>query len=106
MAHSQDWEPVILRKHKGAGPAGPAKPKPKAAVEAKEEPLAHDRVNASISKRIVELRLARRWTQANLAQAINEQLATVRTYENGSAIPSPAVLAKLARALGVPTLRR
>ena len=37
-----------------------------------------------------------------LAQAINEKPQIVQEYESGKAIPSPAILSKLSRILGVP----
>ena len=46
-------------------------------------------------------RLAKKMTQAQLAQAINEKPQIIQEYESGKAIPAPAVLSKLARAWGV-----
>lgn len=114
----QDWEPVIFRKRNGVGAS--ARPIIEvqhrrtgedkvvgarlAKVDADTEELSHARVSVAVSKRIVELRLAKKLTQANLAQMVNEPLATVRSYENGTAIPTPAIKNKLARVLGVATL--
>ena len=46
-------------------------------------------------------RRAKKMTQAQLAQAINEKPQIIQEYESGKAIPAPAVLSKLSRALGV-----
>ena len=40
-------------------------------------------------------------TQKDLATKVNEKPSVIQDYENGKAIPSPALLAKLERVLGV-----
>lgn len=59
-------------------------------------------VPSELKKRIMTARLAKGMTQAALAQAINEKPQVVQEYESGKAIPSPAILSKLSRILGVP----
>jgi putative transcription factor len=61
-----------------------------------------DSVPSELKKRIMTARLAKGMTQAALAQAINEKPQIVQEYESGKAIPSPAILSKLSRILGVP----
>ena len=46
-------------------------------------------------------RLAKKLTQAQLAQQINECPQVVQEYESGKAIPNQQILAKLERVLGV-----
>jgi putative transcription factor len=46
-------------------------------------------------------RQAKGLTQKQLATLINERQSTVTDYESGKAIPNPAVIVKLNRALGV-----
>ena len=58
-------------------------------------------VSSELKKRIMAARLAKKMTQAQLAQAINEKPQVIQEYESGKAIPSPAVLSKLSRVLGV-----
>jgi putative transcription factor len=58
-------------------------------------------VSSDLKKRIMAARLAKKMTQAQLAQAINEKPNVIQEYESGKAIPSPAVLSKLSRVLGV-----
>ena len=58
-------------------------------------------VSSDLKKRIMAARLAKKMTQAQLAQAVNEKPQVIQEYESGKAIPSPAVLSKLSRALGV-----
>ena len=46
-------------------------------------------------------RLAKKLTQAQLAQQINERPQVVQEYESGKAMPNQQILAKLERVLGV-----
>jgi len=48
-----------------------------------------------------QARVAKEWTQADLARQINEKQQVINEYEQGKAIPNQQVLAKLERALGV-----
>jgi len=48
-----------------------------------------------------QARLAKKMTQAALANAINEKPTVIQEYENGKAIPNGAIIQKLNRALGV-----
>jgi putative transcription factor len=48
----------------------------------------------------MQARLAKKMTQAQLAQAINEKPQVIQEYESGKAIPNGAILNKLSRALG------
>ena len=50
---------------------------------------------------IMQARTAKKMTQAQLAQAINEKPQTVQEYEQGKAIPNNQILGKMERALGV-----
>lgn len=40
-------------------------------------------------------------TQKDLAQKINEKPSVIQDYESGKAIPSPQILSKMERSLGV-----
>ena len=46
-------------------------------------------------------RLAKKMTQAQVAQMINEKPQIIQEYESGKAIPNQQILAKLERILGV-----
>ncbi|MFM2376368.1 MAG: hypothetical protein RLZZ165_1465 [Bacteroidota bacterium] len=63
------------------------------------------RISGQTSKKIQSARMSKGMTQRDLAIAIFESLATVQTYENGSAIPSEKILQKMSKSLGV-DLRR
>lgn len=40
-------------------------------------------------------------TQQELARRINEKTSVIQDYESGKAIPSPQILAKIERVLGI-----
>jgi putative transcription factor len=65
----------------------------------------HDRVPTEIRTRIIKARNDKKMTQAQLAMAACLQPRVIQEYERGKAIPDGATLSKLARALGVPTLK-
>ncbi|KAG6539955.1 hypothetical protein Mapa_018704 [Marchantia paleacea] len=49
----------------------------------------------------MQARLEKKFTQAQLAQLINEKPQIVQEYESGKAIPNQLILVKLERVLGV-----
>ena len=59
------------------------------------------KVDKSLSKAIMQARMAKKMTQKDLATAINEKPQVVGQYESGKAIPNPQVISKLERKLGV-----
>lgn len=63
-------------------------------------PAADDRVDKNIARGIQKARLAKQMTQKELAHAIAEKATVVNQYESGKAIPNPAIINKLERALG------
>lgn len=131
MGGGQDWDSVVIRKKKptnsqlkdeaavnaarraGVGvetvkktshvqtTSGKAAHK----LEAETEDFHHEKVSTELKKQIVQARTAKKLTQAQLAQLINEKPQTIQDYESGKAIPNPQILSKLSRVLGV-TLRK
>mmetsp|Transcript_31491 Transcript_31491/g.50843 ORF Transcript_31491/g.50843 Transcript_31491/m.50843 type:complete len:139 (-) Transcript_31491:186-602(-) len=124
----QDWEQVVFRKKTpGAGTsgskavaqarqtgaevetlkkfnAGANRKVPTsntAKLDAETEELHHERVSLTTAQSIQQGRQGKKWTQKQLAQAINEQANLIAEYENGKAIPNPQILVKIERALGV-----
>lgn len=65
------------------------------------EVLAHERVSTDLKKNIMQARLDKKLTQAQLAQQINEKPQIIQEYESGKAIPNQQIIAKLERVLGV-----
>ena len=70
-------------------------------LENETEELTHKTVNAEVKKAIMQGRLAKKLTQAQLAQQINERPQVIQEYESGKAIPNQQILGKLERVLGV-----
>ncbi|XP_057873197.1 multiprotein-bridging factor 1b [Cryptomeria japonica] len=65
------------------------------------EVLSHERVPSELRKNIMQARLDKKLTQAQLAQQINEKPQIIQEYESGKAIPNQQVIVKLERVLGV-----
>ncbi|KAI9187109.1 hypothetical protein LWI28_024467 [Acer negundo] len=65
------------------------------------ESLSHDRVPTELKKAIMQARMDKKFTQAQLAQMINEKPQIIQEYESGKAIPNQQILTKLERTLGV-----
>lgn len=127
---TQDWEPVVLRRTKpkaadlksskavnqalrsGAAvetvrksAAGMNKHSaavaPARKLDETTEPAAVERVAVEVRAAIQKARVAKGWSQAELAKHINERAQVVQEYESGKAAPAQAVLAKMERALEV-----
>jgi len=65
------------------------------------EVLAHEKVSGELKKNIMQGRLDKKLTQAQLAQLINEKPQIIQEYESGKAIPNNQIIVKLERVLGV-----
>ena len=63
------------------------------------EELRHVQVDASLSKAIMQARMAKKMTQKDLGVAINEKQQIVADYEAGRGIPKQQIISKLERAL-------
>jgi len=79
-----------------AAPAAPARK-----LDETTEPAAVERVAAEVRAAIQRARVAKGWSQAELAKRISERAQVVQEYESGRAAPAQAVLAKMERALEV-----
>jgi putative transcription factor len=93
-----------LKKH-DAGSNKTAGGKNMAKLEGETEVFAHETVSSELKKQISQARLAKKLTQAQLGQLINEKPQVINEYESGKAIPNPQVLSKMSRVLGV-TLKK
>lgn len=135
MNGNQDWDQVVIRKKaptsaaaknptavnaairagaavetvkkQGMGNAAAARGPIKSAVKLENdtETFEHERVSSELKKQIQSARLAKKLTQAQLAQMINEKPQLINEYESGKAIPNPQILSKMSRVLGV-TLKK
>jgi putative transcription factor len=72
-----------------------------AALDRETEELHHERVNKDAARAMQQARIAKEWTQADLARHVNEKQQVINEYEQSKAIPNQQVLSKLERALGV-----
>uniref|UniRef100_A0A7N0V5W3 HTH cro/C1-type domain-containing protein n=1 Tax=Kalanchoe fedtschenkoi TaxID=63787 RepID=A0A7N0V5W3_KALFE len=70
-------------------------------LDEETEVLSHDRVPTELKKSIMQGRMDKKLTQAQLAQLINEKPQIIQEYESGKAIPNQQIILKLERALGV-----
>uniref|UniRef100_A0A6T7BL95 HTH cro/C1-type domain-containing protein n=1 Tax=Florenciella parvula TaxID=236787 RepID=A0A6T7BL95_9STRA len=71
-----------------------------AKLDRETDELKHRTVDKSLSKAIMQARLAKKMNQKQLGTAINEKPQVIQQYEAGKAIPNPQVISKLERALG------
>lgn len=90
----QQWEPVTLSKKRPAPQRKPHKPD-----EEEDDKVA--RVSQELRMAVQRARLAKEMTQRDLAKQINEKASVVNDYESGRAVPTPNIISKLQRALGV-----
>merc|ERR1711939_1223836 len=65
------------------------------------ETFRHETVSHDFKMALQQARLAKKISQAQLAQQINEKGSVINEYEGGKAIPNGAIINKLNRALGV-----
>ncbi|XP_077251119.1 multiprotein-bridging factor 1b-like [Tasmannia lanceolata] len=70
-------------------------------LDEETENLAHERVPTELKKSIMQARMNKKFTQAQLAQMINEKPQVIQEYESGKAIPNQQIIGKLERVLGV-----
>ena len=72
-----------------------------AKLENETEDFHLEKVSSNLKTQIIQARTAKKMTQVQLAQAINEKPQIIQEYESGKAIPNPQVLSKMSRILGV-----
>jgi ribosome-binding protein aMBF1 (putative translation factor) len=111
----QDWKPVVLRNNKATTTVNKDKEintTPKIIYEggAKLSSLtdntdggSHETVGKQLGGEIMAARIARKWTQADLAKNIKGGLDVhiIKNYENGTAIRNSAIIQKIQSALGI-----
>ncbi|MQL75449.1 hypothetical protein Taro_007826 [Colocasia esculenta] len=70
-------------------------------LDEETENLTHEKVSMELKKNIMQARMDKKLTQAQLAQLINEKPQVIQEYETGKAIPNQQIITKLERVLGV-----
>jgi putative transcription factor len=118
MNHYQDWDPVIIRgkvnkekeKEKYVKFMGQEIKLPKRSQysgKTREQKLdeielgTHKKVSKETALTIQKARVAKQYTQKDLAGLINVSTDIISSYESGKAIPDPKIMQKLRRVLGV-----
>ena len=116
MNHYQDWDPVIIRgkvnkekeKEKYVKFMGQEIKLPKRSQysgKTREQKLdetelgTHKKVSKDTALTIQKARVAKQYTQKDLAGLINVSTDIISSYESGKAIPDPKVMQKLRRVL-------
>ena len=94
----QDINDVVWKKNKKPTTKSSGISKNKKLEDDNEE-LKVDKVSFSLKNAIRDARIAKKLTQKQLAQMINEKADVIQNYENGKAIPDQRLLNKLRRIL-------
>ena len=107
----QDWDPMILNKKtkpdksKDGGSSNTVKYSDEAhrlrKIENNDEVQPIAKVSHNLKLEIQKARTAKKLSQKQLANLINQQESVVKDYESGKAIPDNNVINKLSKALGV-----
>jgi len=123
----QDWNSVVLKKNPNAKPktahglaeakatgavevqkkfdAGTNKtahvPKNAAKIDAETEDFHHAHVTLEFKLALQKARLAKKWSQADLAKQLAVKQSVINDYESGKAIPDGSLISKMNRVLGV-----
>lgn len=104
MSH-QDFKPLLLKTVKNQ--PKPVHTRPDAGffrdVKAMNETenFQVQTMGKTAAAEIVKGRLAKNWSQKDLAMHLNVQMDIVKAYENGTAIPNPALVSRIKKLLGV-----
>jgi ribosome-binding protein aMBF1 (putative translation factor) len=100
MHPTQDWETVVLTKAIKIEQKGPAEVKPKAPEVFREDIKALPKVDVSLQQAIQQARLTKKMSQKDLAQRLNQPLALIQQYENGTVtLPNNQFIANLEKVL-------
>jgi len=57
-------------------------------LDSEQETFRHEKVSKEVKTAIMQARTAKKLTQAQLAQQLNQKLDVVQSYESGKAIPN------------------
>jgi putative transcription factor len=100
----QDFKEVVFTKQSTSNSAS-NRPHVEVSKEARldqdHENVAHKRVGLGLGRQIQQARLAKRFSQKDLAMHLNVKPDIILAYENGKAIPNPTLLQKMRHLLQV-----
>ena len=110
----QDWNTVIIHGKNIVSKNKKTTKKPKSKVNSnttndknmrklddEQDSFKHERVSKKVTTAIMQGRMAKKLTQANLAAALSLKVDIIRSYESGKAIPNNLILTKMQKILGV-----
>jgi len=95
-AHHQDWDPVVLRRRRGAVSPARAGPLRRPGAEDDSPPRKFD---GEFVKQVVAARTIRGWKRSDLARALGVKTAVVDDLETRRLVYSPDLMTKLKRVL-------
>jgi ribosome-binding protein aMBF1 (putative translation factor) len=100
---TQDWEPVVLRKHQSTRGRGPSRTVSKSITDDfdPETSSLPKTSNRAMGLAIQQGRMAKGMKQAALDSTCNFPKGTTSSYESGKAIYKPNDVNKMARVLGI-----
>ena len=115
---SQDWTPVVLKKPNTQTQAEKKRSGQISSVRTHDKPNSNNSSTSNSKKleqneipflatishdfkiQLQQARTAKKMTQKELATAVNAQQSLIQNYENGTAVPDGAFIAKINKALG------
>lgn len=88
-------ENVHKNKHPGKTPAALAK------IDNETEVFRRPQMTSSFRTALTQARVAKKWTQDELAKKLAQKVSLIKDYESGKAIPTSDTINKLNRLLGI-----
>lgn len=70
-------------------------------LDTETEEFSHQHLSKNFTVTLQQARMHKKFSQADLAKAINEKANVIADYENGKIIPNPSTVTKLSRVLDV-----
>jgi len=104
----QNWNDIVVTNKQVTKQANEQKkkaaPKPKVSknqkVEEEQKDFHHASVGRDFTVALQRARMAKKWSQKDLAQRLNVKQSVINEYESGKVIPDSALIAKMNRMLG------
>jgi ribosome-binding protein aMBF1 (putative translation factor) len=98
----QDWETIVFHKRQSKPAAGPdLEPTHLRALKDNPESFVNKAFDSKYIQAVIKARLERKWSQKDLAQKINVDVAIIQKLEQGKAIYDAQIKNKLNRILNL-----
>jgi putative transcription factor len=98
-ASTQHRQFVTANAH-GHGPMGTSAGAGARKLAEETETFKVQKTGLSFGKALMKARMAKKMSQKDLGTKINEKPQVIQQYESGKAVPNPAIITKMERALG------